>query len=622
MGIHSGRLRLADAGSCASLAPVLFVCVDTAGGGGSATTLTPLEELAASLNGSASQMDPVLVVLASRVPVGTADWLQHLLGPGFEVASLPASPSDVEVAAHPVSVSSTRVVGAQTPQAAAALCRLFGWDPAAMVVVSRSEAELVQAARESAVAVHFKLVHEVAAVAERMGTDVTSVLRAAGLDRRHGSRASDERGSWGNGEMQRSARILSAVAETAAVEAPALGAASKHSSGRSWDVDSIIDTIGQVKGRRIGIWGLSHADETPDPQTRAAVLARTLEALGADVSAYDPDWGPDGSDMVPGVRLVKTRQAALEDRDILLVVTERPEFELPEWGPVAVQVKEHLVIDVRPRAREMRPGATADSLPHYAPPTPEDPAWPAGGIDAHAVEGLPQMALVRAFLTRIPESSVENAAPRRIRPARRWFLYPTLKRVLDVTVSSLSLVILAPLLGLVALTTLVDSGRPILFSSTRVGRHGRPFVMFKFRTMRTNAPVVGNKSDTGHYATRVGRWLRVLNVDEMPQLWNVLIGDMSLVGPRPEQPHIAEWYQPWQSERLTVPPGITGWWQLRVRGSNNEMYQHVEFDVWYVRNAGFWLDVWLLILTPLVLLGIRPRSWSQPLAHRAEGASA
>jgi lipopolysaccharide/colanic/teichoic acid biosynthesis glycosyltransferase len=71
-----------------------------------------------------------------------------------------------------------------------------------------------------------------------------------------------------------------------------------------------------------------------------------------------------------------------------------------------------------------------------------------------------------------------------------------------------------------------------------------------------------------------------------------------------------------------VPPGITGWWQLRVRGSNNEMYQHVEFDVWYVRNAGFWLDVWLLILTPLVLLGIRPRSWSQPLAHRAEGASA
>jgi lipopolysaccharide/colanic/teichoic acid biosynthesis glycosyltransferase len=232
------------------------------------------------------------------------------------------------------------------------------------------------------------------------------------------------------------------------------------------------------------------------------------------------------------------------------------------------------------------------------------------------------MALVRAFLTRIPESSVENAAPRRIRPARRWFLYPTLKRVLDVTVSSLSLVILAPLLGLVALTTLVDSGRPILFSSTRVGRHGRPFVMFKFRTMRTNAPVVGNKSDTGHYATRVGRWLRVLNVDEMPQLWNVLIGDMSLVGPRPEQPHIAEWYQPWQSERLTVPPGITGWWQLRVRGSNNEMYQHVEFDVWYVRNAGFWLDVWLLILTPLVLLGIRPRSWSQPLAHRAEGASA
>jgi lipopolysaccharide/colanic/teichoic acid biosynthesis glycosyltransferase len=118
--------------------------------------------------------------------------------------------------------------------------------------------------------------------------------------------------------------------------------------------------------------------------------------------------------------------------------------------------------------------------------------------------------------------------------------------------------------------------------------------------MRRDTPKQGHKSSNNPWVTRVGRLLRVTNLDELPQALNLVKGDMSLVGPRPEQPFIVEWYKPWQAERLQVPPGITGWWQIHVRGKDL-MYQHIDYDVWYARHRSLWLDLEILFKTPFAL---------------------
>ena len=232
---------------------------------------------------------------------------------------------------------------------------------------------------------------------------------------------------------------------------------------------------------------------------------------------------------------------------------------------------------------------------------------------------LGHVAMGRAYLAGLPERAVELAGPSAEPPARAGRWYRATKRALDVAAAGLGLVFAGPLLALIAGLVLVESGRPVLFSARRVGEGGREFEMLKFRSMRLDAPRTANKSETEEYATRIGGLLRTLSLDELPQLFNLLQGDMSLVGPRPEQPFIVDWYQPWQRERLDAPPGITGWWQVNMRGRNREMYQHVEYDVWYVRHRSLKLDLRILLRTPRALLrpAARPRT---PRVGRAAGS--
>ena len=172
--------------------------------------------------------------------------------------------------------------------------------------------------------------------------------------------------------------------------------------------------------------------------------------------------------------------------------------------------------------------------------------------------------------------------------------YALVKRSMDVAAAAGLLAALAPVLVAIAVAIRISMGRPVLFRQTRPGRDGRPFTIYKFRTM-TQAPSTLPDRDR---MTRLGRWLRELSLDELPQLWNVLRGDMSLVGPRP----LLERYLPWFTERertrFTVRPGITGWAQVNGR-ANAPWDERLEMDAWYVDQRGLTLDLKILALTAL-----------------------
>ena len=173
------------------------------------------------------------------------------------------------------------------------------------------------------------------------------------------------------------------------------------------------------------------------------------------------------------------------------------------------------------------------------------------------------------------------------------------KRLMDVTVSGLALVLLMPVLVFAALAIVVDSGLPAIFRQTRLGFGGRAFTMFKFRSMVRNAGSLGP-----HFTragdpriTRVGRFLRRTSVDELPQLINVLLGDMSLVGPRPDVPTQRQQYSDAEwAERCRVRPGITGLAQVTLRSEGTEA-QRLALDLQYVREASGWLDLRIIVLT-------------------------
>ena len=187
-----------------------------------------------------------------------------------------------------------------------------------------------------------------------------------------------------------------------------------------------------------------------------------------------------------------------------------------------------------------------------------------------------------------------------------------LKRWLDLAVAGLLLVALSPLLALLAIAVFIDSRGPVIFRQNRVGLGGRPFRVYKFRSMDPTctgalARIVDADGRIRHKVrndprvTRVGRFLRRTSLDELPQLINVLRGEMSLVGPRPELPGIVAGYAPWQHQRHLVRPGITGWWQIQGR-SELPMHEHTELDLHYVQHVSLGLDLLIMRKTIRVAL--------------------
>jgi len=183
------------------------------------------------------------------------------------------------------------------------------------------------------------------------------------------------------------------------------------------------------------------------------------------------------------------------------------------------------------------------------------------------------------------------------------FYAPWLKRAFDLVAGAALLVLASPILLGAAVALRLDSRGPALFRQTRVGRQGRTFTILKLRTMLDGSTHLGTGLETHRddfRITRVGRILRNTRMDELPQLLNVLRGDMSLVGPRPLLPDALPYYSETDLQRLQVPPGMTGWQQ--VNGASRHNWQErVALDVWYVKHWGFWLDLWILLLTVKVL---------------------
>lgn len=171
-----------------------------------------------------------------------------------------------------------------------------------------------------------------------------------------------------------------------------------------------------------------------------------------------------------------------------------------------------------------------------------------------------------------------------------------MKRLFDISVALVVLILLSPVVVLVALLVRINLGSPVLFRQLRPGLNGTPFTMVKFRSMQNMVVTTGKQQSDADRLTRFGRVLRSTSLDELPGLWNVLVGDMSLVGPRPLLMEYLPLYSPEQARRHEVRPGITGWAQVNGRNALS-WDEKFGLDIWYVDNRNFWLDLKILWLT-------------------------
>jgi exopolysaccharide biosynthesis polyprenyl glycosylphosphotransferase len=209
---------------------------------------------------------------------------------------------------------------------------------------------------------------------------------------------------------------------------------------------------------------------------------------------------------------------------------------------------------------------------------------------------VPRFYHLMAFKVRIESL---DSIPLVTRPDRRPRFFASIaKRALDLVLSVLVVVVLAPILILTAILIKRESKGPVFFVQQRIGKDGVPFSMIKFRTMHQDmsgdAPTPRSPYDPR--ITRIGRWLRRYSLDELPQFFNVLAGDMSLVGPRPEMRFIVEKYDTLQRERLRVKPGITGLWQISY-ARKQAIHENLDYDLYYIENQSFLLDVVIIALT-------------------------
>jgi lipopolysaccharide/colanic/teichoic acid biosynthesis glycosyltransferase len=180
---------------------------------------------------------------------------------------------------------------------------------------------------------------------------------------------------------------------------------------------------------------------------------------------------------------------------------------------------------------------------------------------------------------------------------KRFHLF--LKRAFDISFSVLALVAFSPLFLIIALLIKLDSKGPVFFKQNRVGQNGGNFSMLKFRTMSVDAEAYAEtpKDPKDPRITRLGRFLRSTGLDELPQLFNVIGGSMSIVGPRPEMPFIVEKYNDLERQRLKARPGITGLWQVYARTENLPIHHHIEYDLYYIENFSILLDLVIVLET-------------------------
>ncbi|MCR4431986.1 MAG: sugar transferase [Tepidanaerobacteraceae bacterium] len=184
-----------------------------------------------------------------------------------------------------------------------------------------------------------------------------------------------------------------------------------------------------------------------------------------------------------------------------------------------------------------------------------------------------------------------------------------IKRMLDIAVSTIIIILFLPLMVIVSILIWIDDGWPVLFKQKRIGQNCKEFELLKFRSMKVNdIPVehMGQVREDNPLVTRVGRFIRRFKIDELPQLFNVLFGDMSLIGPRPTIPEQVENYTEFEKIRLLMRPGMTGWAQ--VNGNTRLSWEErIKLDIWYIEHWSLWLDFLIIIKTiGVIIFGERP----------------
>ncbi|MEO8477663.1 MAG: sugar transferase [Actinomycetota bacterium] len=234
------------------------------------------------------------------------------------------------------------------------------------------------------------------------------------------------------------------------------------------------------------------------------------------------------------------------------------------------------------------------------------------GVEVRVTATLPEV-----LSSRVAVQSLGGVTALSLRPARLTGTQVVIKRAFDIAVAGLGLLLVSPVLATIALAVKLTSPGPVLFRQKRVGHRGRPFTMLKFRTMQVGADRMVDELREQHgveglmfklkddpRVTAVGRFLRKVSLDELPQLLNVVIGDMSLVGPRPPLPEEVTRYEDWQFDRLEVPPGISGLWQVSGR-SDLSFEDCVRLDLFYIENWSLAYDLYILAKTIPVLVSKR-----------------
>jgi sugar transferase EpsL len=179
---------------------------------------------------------------------------------------------------------------------------------------------------------------------------------------------------------------------------------------------------------------------------------------------------------------------------------------------------------------------------------------------------------------------------------KRKFFPSIGKQTFDLVITVLASIVLSPFLALTALLVRIQLGSPVLFKQIRPGLHGKPFYIFKFRTMTSERNIDGDLLSDVQRLTKLGKFLRSASFDELPELFNILKGDMSVVGPRPLLMHYLKLYTPEQMRRHEVKPGITGWAQINGRNAIT-WEEKFKLDVWYVDHQSLWLDLKILYMT-------------------------
>lgn len=201
---------------------------------------------------------------------------------------------------------------------------------------------------------------------------------------------------------------------------------------------------------------------------------------------------------------------------------------------------------------------------------------------------------------------------------KKQLFYPVFKRSFDTIASLLALLLLSPLFLVIAVRIKLEDGGPVIYSQTRLGKNEKPFKMYKFRSMVQNADQIKQqlldqnevegamfKMKEDPRVTKTGKWIRKYSLDELPQLVNVLLGDMSLVGPRPPLPSEVAEYTDYDKQRLLVTPGCTGLWQATIRNDSN-FDEMVYLDIRYINKMNIWIDFYIILKTVWIM--IKPNS--------------